>query len=42
VRALRDFGLGLVDRTPAAKSAFIRTAAGVGGGNPRLLTGVPL
>ncbi len=42
VRALRDLGLGLVDRTPLAKSTFIRTAAGVGGGNPRLLTGVPI
>ena len=42
VRALRDIGLGLVDRTPAAKSAFIRTAAGVGGDNPRLLAGLPI
>ncbi len=42
VRALRDLGLGLVDRTPLAKSAFIRTAAGVGGNNPRLLSGLPI
>ena len=42
VRALRDLGLGLVDRTPLAKSAFIRTAAGVSGNNPRLLSGLPI
>lgn len=42
VRALRDFGLGLVDRTGPVKSALIRAAAGVGGGAPRLLNGIPL
>ncbi len=42
VRALRDLGLGLVDRTPLAKSTFIRTAAGVSSANPRLLSGLPI
>lgn len=41
VRALRDFGLGLVDRTGPAKSALIRAAAGIGRG-PKLLSGLPL
>ena len=31
VRALRDFGLGLVDRMPSLKSFFIRQASGLGG-----------
>lgn len=40
IRALRDFGLGLVDRMPALKSMFIRQAAGMAGGEaPRLLRG---
>jgi 2-octaprenyl-6-methoxyphenol hydroxylase len=40
VRALRDLGLGLVDRMPGLKSFFIRQAAGVSGGEaPRLLRG---
>lgn len=38
VRALRDFGLGLVDRMPPVKSRLIQHAAGIGGG-PRLLEG---
>lgn len=42
VRALRDFGLGLVDRAGPVKSALIRTAAGVSSGGPRLLSGLPL
>src|SRR5690606_11852103 len=42
IRALRDFGLGLVDRSGPVKSALIRTAAGVGSGGPRLLSGLPL
>ena len=41
VRALRDFGLGLVDRTGPVKSALIRAASGIGGG-PKLLSGLPL
>lgn len=43
LRALRDFGLGLVDRAAPVKSALIRAAAGTGGnGAPRLLSGLPL
>ena len=39
LRALRDIGLGLVDRLATLKSRFIREAAGVGGAIPRLLRG---
>jgi 2-octaprenyl-6-methoxyphenol hydroxylase len=39
VRALRDFGLSLVDRTGPVKDAMIRVAAGVSAGGPRLLSG---
>ena len=40
VRALRDFGLGLVERMPPLKSFFIRQAAGLSGPDgPRLLRG---
>ena len=42
VRALRDFGLGLVDRAGPVKSALIRAAAGVAPDGPRLLSGLPL
>lgn len=42
VRALRDFGLGLVDRTGPVKSALIRAASGVGGRAPKLLGGMPI
>lgn len=42
VRALRDFGLGLVDRLPPLKGAFIARAAGVERGGPRLLRGLAL
>jgi len=42
VRALRDFGLGLVDRAGPIKSALIRTASGVSGNGPRLLSGLPI
>jgi 2-octaprenyl-6-methoxyphenol hydroxylase len=42
VRALRDFGLGLVDRLPPVKTQLIRRAAAVGGGAPRLLSGHPI
>lgn len=42
LRALRDFGLGLVDRSGPVKSALIRTAAGVSSGGPRLLSGLPI
>ncbi|KKB07965.1 FAD-dependent monooxygenase [Devosia chinhatensis] len=40
LRALRDFGLGLVDRAGPIKSALIRAAAG--GSGPRLLSGLPI
>ncbi|MEP9397523.1 ubiquinone biosynthesis hydroxylase [Mesorhizobium sp. KR2-14] len=39
LRALRDFGLGLVDRMPQLKSYFIRQASGLSGDMPRLLKG---
>ena len=42
VRALRDFGLGLVDRAGPIKSALIRTASGISGRGPRLLSGLPI
>ena len=42
VRALRDFGLGLVDRAGPVKSALVRAAAGVAPDGPRLLSGIPL
>jgi 2-octaprenyl-6-methoxyphenol hydroxylase len=42
VRALRDFGLGLVDRTGPVKSALIRTASGITAGAPRLLNGLSI
>lgn len=39
VRAVRDVGLGMVDRLPSLKRFFIRQAAGLEGAPPRLLTG---
>lgn len=42
VRALRDVGLGLVDRAGPVKSTLIRAAAGAVGGSPRLLGGMPI
>lgn len=39
VRALRDFGLGIVDRLPRLKSLFIGEAAGLSGELPKLLKG---
>ena len=42
VRALRDLGLGLVDRAGPVKSAMIRTAAGLGNNGPKLLSGLPI
>ncbi len=39
VRALRDFGLGLVDRMPGLKRFFVAEAAGETGERPRLLKG---
>jgi 2-octaprenyl-6-methoxyphenol hydroxylase len=42
VRAIRDLGLGLVDRAEPIKSALIRTASGISSGGPRLLSGLPI
>ncbi|MGD9737903.1 MAG: ubiquinone biosynthesis hydroxylase [Bauldia sp.] len=39
VRAVRDIGLGLVDRTPVLKRMMIGEAAGISGAIPRLLRG---
>jgi 2-octaprenyl-6-methoxyphenol hydroxylase len=39
LRALRDLGLGVVDRTPALKRFFVREAGGTTGNVPRLLLG---
>ncbi len=39
LRAIRDLGLGLVDRLPALKGFFVRQAAGITGDVPRLLRG---
>lgn len=39
VRAARDAGLGLVDRSPLLKQLFVAEAAGVTGNVPRLLRG---
>ncbi len=40
VRAVRDFGLGLVERMPRLKDFFIRQASGLSPASPRLLRGV--
>jgi 2-octaprenyl-6-methoxyphenol hydroxylase len=42
LRAVRDVGLGIVDRLPGLKGAFIRQAAGLNGEVPRLLRGEAL
>ncbi|MGN6100095.1 MAG: FAD-dependent monooxygenase [Devosia sp.] len=42
IRAVRDFGLGVVDRLPPLKTAMIRQAAAINGGQPRLLSGQPI
>ena len=42
VRALRDIGLGIVDRVPAAKRLFMREAAGLTGDLPKLMKGESL
>ena len=42
LRALRDIGLGLVDRVPPLKQAMIGRAAGLERGGPRLLRGQPI
>jgi 2-octaprenyl-6-methoxyphenol hydroxylase len=42
LRAIRDIGLGIVDRLPRLKSVFIGEAAGLGGDLPKLLRGEAL
>ncbi len=42
LRAVRDIGLGIVDRAPPLKNLFIREAAGLTGEVPRLLKGEAL
>lgn len=42
LRAIRDIGLGLVDRMPGMKNFFINQAAGMSGPSPRLLRGEPI
>lgn len=42
LRGVRDIGLGLVDRLPPLKNAFIQQAAGLSGDIPRLLKGEAL
>jgi 2-octaprenyl-6-methoxyphenol hydroxylase len=42
LRALRDLGLGVVDRLPGLKQLFIREAAGLAGDVPKLLRGEAL
>jgi 2-octaprenyl-6-methoxyphenol hydroxylase len=42
LRAVRDIGLGLVDRMPRMKEFFIRQASGLSGDMPRLLRGEPI
>ncbi|MET0941019.1 MAG: ubiquinone biosynthesis hydroxylase, partial [Mesorhizobium sp.] len=39
LRAIRDIGLGIVDRIPRMKDFFIRQASGLSGDMPRLLRG---
>ncbi|MFG1346086.1 ubiquinone biosynthesis hydroxylase [Xanthobacter autotrophicus DSM 431] len=42
LRAIRDVGLGLVDRLPRLKGLFIRDAAGLTGAVPKLMRGEAL
>lgn len=42
VRALRSFGLGVVNRLPKVKDYFIEEAAGVAKSRPRLMRGEPI
>jgi len=39
LRAIRDLGLGIVDRMPRMKDFFIRQASGMSESTPRLLRG---
>ena len=42
VRAIRDIGLGLVNRMPRLKSRFLEEAAGASGMAPRAFRGLPI
>ncbi|MEO6396213.1 MAG: FAD-dependent monooxygenase [Devosia sp.] len=42
VRALRDFGLGVVDRLTPVKSGLMARAAGLDSAGPKLLSGMPI
>jgi len=42
VRAVRDIGLGFVDRLPKLKNYFIKQASGLSDKSPRLLRGEPI
>jgi 2-octaprenyl-6-methoxyphenol hydroxylase len=42
LRAVRDIGLGIVDRLPRLKKLFIGEAAGLGGAIPKLMRGEAL
>ncbi|MDC9822257.1 FAD-dependent monooxygenase [Devosia sp. ZB163] len=42
VRALRDLGMGVVDRLPPIKDFLIRRAAGLDSRGPKLLRGLPI
>lgn len=42
LRAVRDLGLGLVQRMPSLKDFFIRQASGLSPATPRLLKGEPI
>lgn len=42
VRAIRDFGMGLVERMPPVKDFLISRAAGIDRNGPRLLRGLPI
>lgn len=42
VSAVRDLGIGIVDKIPALKGFFARQAMGLGGSSPRIIRGKPL
>ncbi|MCR6671528.1 FAD-dependent monooxygenase [Devosia ginsengisoli] len=42
VRAIRDFGMGLVDRVPPVKDFLISRASGLDRNGPKLLRGLPI
>jgi len=42
LRAIRDFGLGVIDRINFVKNYFIKEAAGMTPNAPRLLLGEPI